>query len=159
MKNDAPRSKSPLPDSEITKGLSNKTLTQISTENITDGLCNSNTPSESVEIKLDPLEVSRYPIKNCKDITVSKIQEIRLQQKIIKEIKFVQSLSNEVLHNQELYWLFTNNITDEDVKSRIKSAIETYCMLNVRWISGREIEINIDPECRIEKVPSYKKKL
>lgn len=112
-----------------------------------------------VDTEYDPLEASRYPIEDCKTITITKIQEAKLQQKIIKEIKFVQSLPANVLREQHYYWIFTHNITNEDAKLRIKSAIESYCSINVEWISGNEIQFDINPEHRIEKVPSHKKKL
>jgi len=105
----------------------------------------------------DQLEVSRYPFDPI-DIIITKIQEMKLQQKLLKELKFVMSLDERILKNQQYYWLFTNNITNEDARLRIQSALELYCMLRVRWVSGTELEIDINPEHKIEKIPTHKKK-
>lgn len=116
-----------------------------------------NISTESADF--DILEVSRYPISNIQNVTIGKMQEIKLQQKIIKEIKYVQSIEENILREQKLYWLFTHNITNEDAKTRIKSAVEMYCMLHATWISGSELEININPDQKIEKIPGFKKKV
>jgi hypothetical protein len=109
--------------------------------------------------KTDELEVSRYPIINPVDVTITKMQEIKLQQKLLKELKFVASLDERVLKEQHYYWLFTNNIVNEDARSRMKSALEIYCTMPMQWISGTELEIDVNPEHRIEKVPNHKKKV
>jgi hypothetical protein len=118
-----------------------------------------NTNVEKIENKVDLLDVSRYPIVNFVDITITKMQEIKLQQKLLKELKFIASLDERVLKDQHYYWLFTNNIVNEDARLRIKSALEIYCTMPMQWISGTELEIDINPEHRIEKIPNHKKKV
>lgn len=119
---------------------------------------NVNVNSAKSPIKVDPLEVSRFPLDNPQAITINKFEEIKLVQKFLKELKFVQSLDEQVLKNQQYYWLYTHNIVCPETRGRIKTALETHCATHMEWISDCEFEIDINPEHRIEKVPHPKKK-
>ena len=106
---------------------------------------------------IDPLEISRFPLRNPSEVNLNKIEEVRLVQKLLKEIKFIQSFDEDVLRGQKRYWLYTHNIVDETLRKRIKTALETHCLAHMQWITSCEFEINIDPDCKIEKVREYKK--
>jgi hypothetical protein len=106
----------------------------------------------------DPLEVSRFPLNNPSDITLNKIQELKLIQKLLKEIKFVQSLDESVLREQKLYWLYTHNIKCNETKTRIKTALESHCSAHMNWIGDNEFEININPNCKVLKIEKPQRK-
>lgn len=100
----------------------------------------------------DPLEVSRFPDDFRQvDVTLTKIQEIKFVQKLLKEIKFVLSLDENVIRRQDKYWLYTHNISNNDQRERLRLALETHCCVPVSWQSVREIEIVINPDCKIIK--------
>ena len=128
----------------------------VSTSSDTISKTSIDTPS-IISNAIDPLEVSRFPLQHSANITLNKIQEVKLVQKLLKEIKFVQSFDEDILRDQKKYWLYMHNISDEALRARIKTALETHCQAPMLWITSYEFEINIDPDCKIEKVREYKK--
>lgn len=114
-------------------------------------------PVENVDITTDPLEVSRFPFDPV-DVTLNKVQEMKFVQKLLKEIKFVQSLDENALRGQKLYWVYTHNIICGELRMRVKKTLETHCSAHMDWIGENELEVNIDPDCKIEKSANHKKK-
>jgi hypothetical protein len=100
----------------------------------------------------DPLDVSRFPDDFRQVlVTLTKIQEIKFVQKLLKEVKFVISLDENVIRSQDRYWLYTHKISSSDQRERLRLALETHCCVPVSWQSDNEIEIVINPDCKIIK--------
>ena len=100
----------------------------------------------------DPLEVSRFPDAFRQVlVTLTKIQELKIVQKLLKEIKFVLSFDENVIQSQDKYWLYTHKISNSDQRERLRIALETHCCVPVSWQSDNEIEIVINPDCKIIK--------
>jgi len=100
----------------------------------------------------DPLEISRFP-DDFRQVQVSltKIQEIKILQKILKEVKCVLSLDENALRRQDKYWVYTHKISNDDQRERLRLALETHCCTPVSWQSDNEIEVTINPDCKIIK--------
>jgi len=102
--------------------------------------------------KIDELEVSRFPLKKSISISLTKIQEFKIVQKFLKEIKFVLSFDEEVLREQSTYWLYSHNISCVDQRDRIKLALESHCCCPMGWLSQNELEIDVNPDHKIIKI-------
>ena len=95
--------------------------------------------------RLNPSGNSGNPIE------LTKIQKIQLSQKLLKELKFVITLDDNILHRQQYYWLSFVPVNDSTQRDEIKTMLETHCHTPVTWLGNDQIEINIDPACRILK--------
>ena len=92
----------------------------------------------------------RNSIPDCKP--PARIQEFKLVQSLLKYIKFVQSFNEDILREQSKVWLsFKCNITDESQQQRISSTLQNHCLIPITWISPYELELNINPGCKIIK--------
>ena len=82
---------------------------------------------------------------------LSRLNEFKIIQNILQDIKGVLTFSEDVLRGQEKYWIrFTSCAVDElEQRERITKALERHCHTPVRWIVANEIEININPDDRI----------
>jgi len=112
--------------------------------------CDSSAEEDSTKLH-DPLEVSRFSNFRQVPVTLTKIQELKIVQKMLKEIKFVQSFDENVLRCQDRYWLYTHKIFNDDQRERVRLALETHCCAPVCWPSNNEIEITINPDAKIIK--------
>lgn len=99
----------------------------------------------------DPLEVSRFPSFRQTPVTLTKIQELKIVQKILKEVKFILSFDENILREQEKYWLYTHTISNEEQRERLRLALESHCCIPIYWASHNEIEFDINPEHKIIK--------
>lgn len=99
----------------------------------------------------DPLEVSRFPNFKQIPVTLTKIQELKIVQKMLKEVKFILSFDEHVLRGQDKYWLYTHTLSNDDQRERLRIALETHCCAPVRWLSHNEMEITINPDSKIIK--------
>lgn len=107
-------------------------------------------PSSSVLEDLDPLKVSRFSFPGL-TLKLNKIQEMKLGQKLTKELRVVMDFPEDILQKQEFYWLCTHNIECEKQRDRIKNIIETHYFTPTKWISTSEIEIDIRPNSRLPR--------
>lgn len=108
----------------------------------------------------DLLTISRYEsvlkkYPHLENAKLSRIQELKLIQTMIKDIKFVLTFDQRILQEQSVYWLHLANINDTEQRVRIKTNLETHCSTPVEWISNSELEITINPSLRIVKVPKF----
>ena len=82
---------------------------------------------------------------------LTKIQEFKLIQKLMTDIKFVLSFEDEILSDQKIYWLYLCNIIDKNQQVNIKKSLESHCITPITWLSDSELEITIHPDLRIYK--------
>ncbi len=97
------------------------------------------------------LSISRFGgiPKHDDTITFQRVHEHKLLQNMLKELRFVLNFDPGVLERQRYYWLSFITIIDENVRTRLKGAIEKFCHTPVTWLSHNEIEININPNERV----------
>jgi hypothetical protein len=95
---------------------------------------------------------SHHPsLKNQKGEPIkplTKIQELKLIQKLLKNVKYVLTFEESILLEQKVYWLHLSGIsgaTTETQRSAIKIAIESHCLTPVCWLNDIEIAITVDP--------------
>ena len=85
---------------------------------------------------------------------LTKMQELKLIQKLLKNVKYILTFEESILFEQKVYWLHLSGIsgiTTEVQRNAIKIAIESHCLTPVCWINDIEISITIDPIKRIVK--------
>jgi hypothetical protein len=101
--------------------------------------------------QVDPLEISIFPLKNLSSVKLTKLQEMKIGQKLVKNLQDILDFPDDVLRNQNKYWLFMNDIECVDQRNRIKKTLESYYFCPTTWISNHEIEIIINPDFRMSK--------
>ena len=90
---------------------------------------------------------------------LTKMQELKLIQKLLKNVKYVLTFEESILSEQKVYWLHLSGIsgvTTESQRNAIKVAIESHCLTPVSWITSPlygdvEMSITVDPIKRIVK--------
>lgn len=128
----------------------------INDSNSTNQICDfgSTDSKPSAPLELD-LTVSRFGIVSNEaliyKVELSQINERKLVQNMLKELRFVLEFDIDVLEEQKYFWLSFISIISQEQRNRIKSTLENYCRTPVTWLSNNEIEININPEYRIVK--------
>ena len=81
--------------------------------------------------------------------TLTNMQEFKLKQNLIAELKFIMSFDCSVLREQKYYWMVITPIEDSDVQQRIKSNLESHHKTPIVWISSSEILVDINPDHRL----------
>jgi hypothetical protein len=94
---------------------------------------------------------SKYTSVPSKPLT--KIQEVKLVQKLLKDVKYVLTFEPDILQEQNVYWLYLTGVLNATLEQRnsIKLAIESHCLTPVVWVTNDEIEITINPANKIPK--------
>lgn len=126
-------------------------------KNISESLSSSGESDNiSKEVPYDYMSVfSHHPnLTFIQPKPLSKMQELKLIQKLLKNVKYILTFEESILLEQKVYWLHLSGIsgsTTETQRNAMKTAIESHCLTPVSWINDIELEITIDPIKRIVK--------
>ena len=101
-------------------------------------LINKSTP---IEIPYDYMSVfSHHPnLSSIQPKPLTKMQELKLIQKLLKNVKYILTFEESILSEQKVYWLHLSGIsgiTTEVQRNAIKIAIESHCLTPVSWITS-----------------------
>ena len=80
------------------------------------------------------------------------INEFKVTQAILNEVKIILTINDDVLREQSYYWMATPlglEVNDSGQQEAIRLALESHYRTPTVWISGTELKINIDPDMRI----------
>ncbi len=80
---------------------------------------------------------------------LSTMQEYTYIGNLVKDVKRVLTINDNILKDQIHYWITTKPFSDANQRNRIKKAIELHCRTPVVWImddtAAFQLEIVIDP--------------
>lgn len=86
-------------------------------------------------------------------IILSCLEEFTFKSNIVKDVKRVLTIHEDILRSQGTFWIASKQLSDEAQRERIKTALERHCRTPVKWniiqtehSTNYELEITIDPD-------------
>lgn len=97
-------------------------------------------------------ECIRLPPKpSKKPTTLTKLQELKLNQRLLADLKNTLSFEEDVKNKQEFYWIYVASNLSEKSRENIKLMLRSHHQMPVEWIDDHTIEICIHTETKMEK--------
>jgi len=84
---------------------------------------------------------------------LSRVQEFKVIQTLLGDLKYIMSFDEDILVSQTRYWMEVTPIVDSEQRNRISEALERHCHTPVVWLDTNTIEVIINPNYRIDLGP------
>ncbi len=128
---------------------------EASEENLKDfslGISSRKSSEDSDDTICGGRECIRLPSKPVrKPITLTKLQELKLNQRLLADLKNTLSFEEDVKNKQEFYWIHVTPDLSEKSRENIRLMLHSHHQMPVEWIDNHTIEICIHTETKMEK--------
>lgn len=83
-------------------------------------------------------------------VALTRIQEFKVIQTILADVKCILNIDDDVLKDQGKYWIkLSSPVINTDQQERITVALKKHLHTPIEWLDSTELEVVIDPDCRI----------